>query len=346
MKYLYGFLLLLVMLFLAACPAKPASPTDPTASTNTVSSTTNGNVVTNVTQVVTTTISTNYFYSKSWGGYGTADGQMGPCFDLAFSPDFQIYAPDMDHNRVQVFDTNGNFLRKWGTSGTGNGQFTALNGIAISSDGKVYVVDDTRIQVFSTNGVYLSKWGGPGTGDGQFGSGGGVNKIAFDPAGNIWITDFGNSRTQKFDTNGTFLAKYSIAGESMRMEGTNFWIGAITAGTIKRYDTSGNLTLTLGPSTNYAQPTALGFDQTGNRLFVGGLNQTKVAVLDTSGTLQYMFGTPGTNVNELKWIQAILQDNQSNFYIATGSDYRIKVFSWGIQTNATTNIVTTVVTNN
>ncbi|MBN8219137.1 MAG: hypothetical protein J0L75_21030 [Spirochaetes bacterium] len=345
MKFIYGFLLLLVMLFLAACPAKPASPTDPTASTNTVSSTTNGNVVTNVTQVVTTTISTNYFYKRSWGGYGSADGQMNAVGDVVFGPDYQIYVAEYFGNRIQVFDTNGNFLRKWGTAGTGNGQFSTLNGIAVSTDGKVYSIEDSRIQVFTTNGVYLNKWGSSGTGDGQFGSGGGDSKIAIDPTGNIWVSDVGNSRTQKFDTNGTFLAKYSISGESMRMEGTNYWVGAGAAGTIKRYDTSGNLNLTLGPSANYPQPKGLGLNQTGNRLFVGN-SLNKIAVLDTSGTVQFVFGTSGTNINELKWSTAILQDNQSNLYIANGYDDRIKVFTWGIQTNATTNFVTTVVTNN
>ncbi|MBN8217120.1 MAG: hypothetical protein J0L75_10805 [Spirochaetes bacterium] len=346
MKFISGFLLLLVMLFLAACPAKSASPTDPTASTNTVSSTTNGNVVTNVTQVVTTTISTNYFYKRSWGGYGTADGQMDLGNDIAFGLDFQIYVTDLDNNRIQVFDTNGNFLRKWGSVGTGNGQFSLLGGMAISTDGKVYVFDNNRVQVFTTNGVYLNKWGSSGTGNGQFGSGEVLNKILIDPNGDIWVIDRGNSRAQKFDTNGTYLAQYAISGETMRRDGTNFWVGSYSAGTIKKFDFAANLGQTLGPSTNYSSPGALAINQAGDRIFVGGDGLHKIAVLDMSGSLKAMFGNPGTNINEIKYVRSILVDSQTNIYVANQGDYRIKVFSWGIQTNATTNFVTTVVTNN
>jgi len=346
MKIFTSFLLMLALLFLAACPAKPASPTDPTASTNTVSSTTNGNIVTNVSQVITTNISTNYFYRRSWGGYGTADGQIGGCYELAFDQNFQIYAPDCDNYRIQVFDTNGNFLRKWGSSGTGNGQFSGLNGIAVSSDGKVYVYDSARIQVFTTNGVYLNKWGSAGTGNGQFGTGGGLSKIAISPAGDIWVFDRGNSRIQKFDTNGTYLAQCAITGEAMRADGSNFWLGSYSAGTLKRFDFATNLNLTLGPSSSYSSPAALAINQAGNRVYVGGDGLDKIAVLDLSGTVQLMIGNPGTNIDQLHYIRAILLDTQTNMYISTISDYRIKVFTWGIQTNATTNFVTTVVTNN
>ena len=30
-----------------------------------------------------------------------------------------VYVADMDNNRIQKFDSNGNFITKWGSHGTG-----------------------------------------------------------------------------------------------------------------------------------------------------------------------------------------------------------------------------------
>ena len=56
---------------------------------------------------------------------------------------------------------------------------------------------------------FVSKMGSKGTGDGQFDT---PHTIAFDPSGNMYITDTKNARVQKFDSNGTFLAKWGSKG--------------------------------------------------------------------------------------------------------------------------------------
>lgn len=55
----------------------------------------------------------------------------------------------------------------------------------------------------------LTKLGSKGTGNGQFTT---PHTIAFDSAGNMYITDTKNSNVQKFDSNGTFLTKWGSKG--------------------------------------------------------------------------------------------------------------------------------------
>ncbi len=56
---------------------------------------------------------------------------------------------------------------------------------------------------------FVSKMGSKGSGDGQFDT---PHTMAFDPSGNMYITDTKNARVQKFDSNGTFLSKWGSRG--------------------------------------------------------------------------------------------------------------------------------------
>ena len=56
---------------------------------------------------------------------------------------------------------------------------------------------------------FVAKWGSPGTGDGQFNLPLGV---ALDPAGNLYVADYGNHRIQKFSSSGAFIAKWGSRG--------------------------------------------------------------------------------------------------------------------------------------
>jgi len=73
---------------------------------------------------------------------------------------------------------------------------TALAFKAASSSGTVY--------------SFIKKWGSLGTGDGEFND---TSGVAIDPkTGNVYVSDFYNSRIQKFDSNGTFITKWGSSG--------------------------------------------------------------------------------------------------------------------------------------
>ena len=51
------------------------------------------------------------------------------------------------------------------------------------------------MEKFDSQGTFLTAWGTPGSGDGQFSS---PTGIAVDPAGNVYVGEYGNNHVQKF----------------------------------------------------------------------------------------------------------------------------------------------------
>jgi DNA-binding beta-propeller fold protein YncE len=137
-------------------------------------------------------------FLRTWGSYGTGDGQFQYPFGVSVDSVGNVYVADTSNNRIQVFDNSGNFLRAWGSYGSGNGQFNYPQGLAVDSGGNVYVTDtnNNRIQVFDNGGNFLRTWGGAGTGDGQFCGPEGVATNA--PGTIVYVVDSGNQRIQAF----------------------------------------------------------------------------------------------------------------------------------------------------
>jgi hypothetical protein len=331
---------------LKSCAPTPTAPntnnqnTNSTSTTNTTSSVTNGNVVTNVNQVVTSSNIANYYYKYSWGGLGTGDGQLSSPRSIRFSSSAELFVSDGGNKRIQVFSTNGTFLRKWGSSGAGNGQFGPMGGLNISSDMKVYVSDANRVQVFSTNGVYLLQWGTTGTGNGQFDSTYGSGSIVNQNSNSVIVADYGNARIQKFDTNGIYMGQYPISARFLSSYDTNF-LSIESVGTIKAYNFSGALLTTLLTSSSaYQEPFVDGY----GRVFVPD-NGNSIHVI-SSGALLFQFGVYGTNDFQIQNISSIAFDPLTNVYLCDMGYARIKVFSWGTSNFYYTNYVTNVTTNN
>jgi len=107
---------------------------------------------------------------------------------LAWSPTKSLYAIDIDHNRIQVFDTRGKLLRVFGKTGrfrdSAPGEFYWPGGIAVDAEGRVFVADthDFRIQRFSTEGKFEIQFGYQGEGLGGFDH---VFGLAVDDAKNL-----------------------------------------------------------------------------------------------------------------------------------------------------------------
>jgi DNA-binding beta-propeller fold protein YncE len=119
------------------------------------------------------------------------------------------------NDRVQVFDDAGTFQFAFGTSGTGNGQFSYPLGIAVHDTGSIYVSDagiftqNHRVQAFDSTGAFQLTFGTSGTGDGEFQVPWG---IAFDTAGDVYVTDGGNDRVQVFDNAGAYQFQFGTPG--------------------------------------------------------------------------------------------------------------------------------------
>jgi len=105
-------------------------------------------------------------FIRTWGTYGTGNGQFDDPDDIALDSSGNVYVTDFGNNRVQKFKNDGTFIRKWGSLGTGNGQFNGPSGIGINlNTNNVYVADEgnNRIQEFKNDGTFIRKWGSLGS---------------------------------------------------------------------------------------------------------------------------------------------------------------------------------------
>lgn len=156
---------------------------------------------------------------------------------VAVDGDGNFYITDTGNQRVRKVDTNGIITTfagsgKRGYAGDGGpaleAQFNCPAGIAIDEeDGSVYVADkcNNRIRKVDTNGIITTFAGsgerGPFADDTAIGDGGPAadarlrlpTGLAFDAAGNLYITDPGNHRIRKVDTQGIIT---TVAGSGER----------------------------------------------------------------------------------------------------------------------------------
>lgn len=173
-------------------------------------------------------------FLREWGWPRRGKGEDISQFDrpsaLAVGPDGTVYVADVNNNRIQAFDADGNFLRMWGeedcrTVPRPAGRFCFLEGVSVGADGAVYVLDswNHRVQVFSPEGRFLRMWGRnggdgtPGGGDGEFRKP--MYGVAVAPTGpggaeEVYVADKENHRVQVFDTSGRFLRRWG--GEDCR----------------------------------------------------------------------------------------------------------------------------------
>jgi len=142
---------------------------------------------------------------RSWGGYGSGDGEFGWVFGVAVAPNGDVYAADRDNDRVQYFTAAGSFLGKWAPP-----DMSGPEGIAVAPTANVYVTDAThRVKYYTPDGKRLGAWGGYGSGDGQFILPKGVTVGA---DGRVFVADSGNHRIQYFTSTGSFLGKWGGPG--------------------------------------------------------------------------------------------------------------------------------------
>ena len=129
-----------------------------------------------ITQIITTnhvfayapivSDSNNYKLVGKWGGVGTGHRQLNHPASIDNDPDgLRFYIADLDNNRIQVLQGDGDYVDQWGTIGKGNGQFNNPGSIAVDDIHKaVFVADikNNRIEKFDTQGNFITQWGSLG----------------------------------------------------------------------------------------------------------------------------------------------------------------------------------------
>jgi sugar lactone lactonase YvrE len=271
-----------------------------------------------------TPIGTNWVSSLIAGGGGTGgpgfkDGtnkvaQFAICYGLCIDAATNIYIADTGNDlirRVSAQGTNWVVTTVAGQTGVAgyadgtnkNAQFNSPWGIAVDSATNLYVADYNNMSIrkvrpSGTNWIVTTIAGSSGF----FGSVDGTNSnarflypqgIAIDPAGNLYVSDGGNSAIRRVSPAGTNWVVTTLGGQP-RPNAAGQAGAADGVGNIARFSSPAGLT--VGPDGNLYIP-----DSAENRLVRG----IPLFLFDTAGTSFTtadgsfhfrLIGPPGSNV--------------------------------------------------
>lgn len=144
-------------------------------------------------------------FLMDWGQAPADPGNPGPGefnnpHSIAISEDRKIFVIDRGHERMQVFDENGNFLDMWPLRSPHwpANQNTLMVNHFLDQDGFIWVGDapTSRLIKFDQQGNYLYSWGAPGPQAGRLGCSHGITT---DQLGNLYLADCFAGRVQKFE---------------------------------------------------------------------------------------------------------------------------------------------------
>ena len=263
-------------------------------------------------------------------GYGHLSYPTG----VAVSGNGNVYVAqgrNWSHQKIQVFDSDGNFITSWGGRrwGTGDGQFNFGHkiGLVTDSTGRLYVVDrwNHRIQVFDSTGNFLFKWGSNGSGDGQFYA---PIDIAIDSNENIYVVD-SNHRVQVFDNAGNFLFKwgsYGAGNENLRFPasiavGPNGNVHVFNSGGVKTFTNDGTFIRNFGSHSTKD----LAVDAN-NNIYFADLAFNRISVFDSNASLIKYWGSFGSNPGQFYYSYGIALDTDGKIFVADRNNHRIQVF--------------------
>lgn len=231
---------------------------------------------------------------------GTGEGQLKEPRGIATNPATGVlYVSDAGNERIQEFSTAGKPLTHFGFYGSGNDAFHQPTGIALNATGELYIADvyNNRISEWALPGsggahlTYSGQIGTKGSGSGQFNFPFGV---AVDGQGDLWVTDFNNSRIQKFAPSGAFLAAYGSKG-------------------------TGN--------GQFIEPSGIAVNQSTGNVYVSDSGNHRVQEFNSEGTFIRAFGTAGSGAGQFAWPEGIKIDSSGNVWVADPNNNRIEKFT-------------------
>ena len=226
---------------------------------------------------------------KSFGSYGSGQGQFNQPRGVAVDDDGNILVVDLGNNRIQKFTSAGKFIKTVGKQGNKPLEFSNPLGIAIHQ--KVYVSEalNHRIQILNPDLTFSSSFGSAGSGNGQFSY---PWDVAFDSTGNVYVADSDNHRIQVFTAKGQFLRNFGKQG-------------------------SGNGELNF--------PTSISIDSE-DVVYVTEDNNHRVSVFTCEGKFLTSFGTKGNGPGQFVNPRGIAVDKNGVVYISDQANNRLQLF--------------------
>ncbi len=263
-------------------------------------------------------------FSKFFGASGSGNGQFstGSPTRMEIDAEGNFYLCDVNNNRIQKFDSNGNYVSSFGIQETQssdqytNGAFITVAGIAVDNSGDIYVVDSGKhnVQKFKNSGSHLLTQGTYSSTpyDSTYYNPG---DIAFDPHGFIYVVETGGKRVQKFDLNMLYLGQWSIGGayisnSSIYCDSLGNVYVTVGTKTVVKYDGSGNVLLNFTDEENLSTAKGVSTDAAGN-----------IYVADTSGKL-VKYSSAGVFIEKynVAGINDVRVTSDGTIYVTSTSD--------------------------
>ena len=260
-----------------------------------------------------------------WGDGGPATAaQLSLPHGVALDSAGNLYIADSNNHRIRKVTPGGTISTYAGTGTEGfsgdGGPATAAHldrpdGVALDSAGNLYIADlgNSRIRKVTPGGT-ISTYAGNG-GYGFWGDGGPATAaqlrprgMALDPAGNLYIADFGNSRVRKVTPGGTISTYAGTGTPGFAGDG--------------------------GPATaaQLSFPQGVALDSAGN-LYIADSNNNRIRKVTPGGTistyagtgLQGFSGDGGPAIDAQLWFPVgVALDSAGNLYIADQENQRIR----------------------
>lgn len=287
-----------------------------------------------------------YSYVGQWGSEGSEDGQFKSPNIIAVDSTGNVYVHD-GSNRIQKFTSDGVFITKWEGQGESPNYIT---GIAFDHEGNVIASVGHRIQKYSADGTLIDEWGTSGEGDGEFV---GINDIAVDNSGNIYVADGSDwtrnnvynkdiARIQIFTPDGRFVTKWGRYGSiSYDLQG---WLNGIeidnagnvfvvSGNNIKEYSGSGKYLNDWGGGREsglfheFSTLEGISVDKAGYIYTVDSGDSNNIKKFTSEGSRISSFGKYGTGNGEFNHPRGIAVDHEGNIYVADTGNHRIQKFT-------------------
>ena len=272
-----------------------------------------------------------------WCETGAGPGQLMYPRAIAYSAGEDCFFVVDRTARIQRLDAAGRCALWWRMPEWENGKPV---GLSIGPDGNLYVADTHyhRVMVYASDGRFVRQWGSYGSGPGQFMY---PTDVAFDGAGNIYVSEYGddNDRIQVFEPRqlrvlraigrpGSGEGEFSRPQSIMVMDNC-LYVADSGNHRIAVFDLNGRFARNLcAPGCGLGElrfPYGLDVDLKGH-LVVAEFGNNRVQVIDRhTGRGLRVWGRPGREEGQLAYPWALAVDKRGRVVVVDSGNNRLQV---------------------
>lgn len=267
----------------------------------------------------------------TWGERGPGDIQFERTTGVATDINDLIYVMDAGNAKIKIFNSNGELQRAIPLENTYENPDAYFSNLTVDRNGNIYYSHSqpNSIVKISPEGFELYEWNqGPRPG-GKFDY---LHGIGFNSLGNLYVADRFNNRIQVFSPDGGFLFSINGVAEPIHLDfdsQNNLYVTCSGDGTIKKFDTGGDLVITWGGVGSGAglfdTPWAIAVDNEGF-VFVSDLHNENIQKFTAEGEFVTSWGSSGSGPGQFFTIEDMLFSN-GILYVVDGNNGRVQLFN-------------------